>query len=47
MIESIYVMNNQFIEMIKIVVFVVTTIPLIYVMFKLCIKIIKTVFHKD
>jgi len=47
MIESMYVMNNQFIEMIKIVAFVVTTIPLFYVMFKLLYKIIKAIFGKD
>ena len=47
MIESMYVMNNQFIEMIKIVAFVVTTIPLIYYSLKLIVKIIKTIFGKD
>jgi hypothetical protein len=47
MIESIYTVYNQSIEMIKIVMFIAITIPLFYYMFKLYIKIIKAVFHKD
>jgi hypothetical protein len=47
MIESIYTVYNQAIEMIKIVTFIAVTIPLFYVMFKLFAKIIKAIFDKD
>jgi hypothetical protein len=47
MIESIYTIYNQAIETFKVVVFISVTIPLFYYMFKLYVKIIKAVFHKD
>ena len=47
MIESIYVAYNQLIETFKIIMFVVTAIPLFYYMFKLSVKLVKSIFHKD
>jgi hypothetical protein len=47
MIESIYTVYNQSIEMIKIVTFIAITIPLIYYSLKLSVKLVKSIFHKD
>ena len=47
MIESIYTIYKQAIEMIKIVTFISVTIPLFYAMFLLFVKIIKAIFDKD
>jgi hypothetical protein len=47
MIESIYVVYNQAIEMFRLMVFIAVTIPLFYYMFKLYIKVLKSIFHRD
>jgi hypothetical protein len=47
MIESIYVVYNQAIETFKVIMFIVTTIPLIYYSLKLIVKLVKAIFLKD
>jgi hypothetical protein len=47
MIESLASIYVQAIEMIKIVTFIAITIPLFYYMFKLYVKLVKSIFHKD
>jgi hypothetical protein len=47
MIESLANIYVRSIEMIRIVTFIAITIPLLYVMFKLYVKLVKAILHKD